>query len=143
MIFRLLYRAKANYAPFTFHDLEIMRTAISFNTKHELTGFLLRADSEYFQILEGPQETVECLTERIRNDGRIYDFAIIWADHAEARLFGLWTMGFHMLGQNDDGLPHRLSRLSPQTQSIFKKRAILDVAQLAMDKYQRAAESSP
>lgn len=143
MLFRYLYRAKANYPPFTFHDLDILRTAIAFNSTHDVTGFLVRDEYEYFQVLEGEQETVLDLAARISQDGRIYGFHALWSHRVEARLFNLWAMGFHMLSQQDNGLSYRLSVLTATCPPSTKQRAIRDIAQLALEKYARAADGSP
>ena len=138
MLFRLLYRAKANYPPFTFHDLDILRTATAFNSANDVTGFLIRDEYDYFQVLEGERQTLLDLAHRIAKDGRIYGYTDIWSGQIDARLFDLWAMGFHILGQADNGLPYRLSLLTPWTTPTLKQRAIRDMAQLAIDKYQGA-----
>ena len=143
MLFRLLYRAKANYPPFTYHDLEILRVATRFNEDNDLTGFLVRSEIEYFQILEGDEDTVITLTHRIARDKRIYAYSAIWSGAVDARMFGMWSMGFHMLGAQDNGLPHRLSLLHPRMTQNFKQKAILDIAQLALEKHKRAVENGP
>ncbi|MBT8155937.1 BLUF domain-containing protein [Epibacterium ulvae] len=143
MFFRLLYRAKANYPPFTFHDLEILRTAFARNPKLGITGFLLRGETEYFQILEGPRGQVETLADSIRADGRVYCYIPIWSGPVDVRLFGPWTMGFHVFDNHGDGLLQRLSRLTDDTPTSFKQQAIRDVAQLALDEHKRAANGSP
>lgn len=148
MLYRLFYRARANYPPFTFHDLDIMREAIAFNGENDITGLLIRDQYEYYQILEGERDIICPLVQRIARDGRIYDYMEIWSSHIDARLFGYWAMGFHMLGPQDSGLPHRLSQLLPGAHISLKQQAIRDLGQLALeketqDKRKRAAIGSP
>lgn len=143
MLFRLLYRAKANYPPFTFHDLEILRSSITFNSANGISGYLIRGEYEYFQILEGDPDTVKLLAKKIARDGRIYGYSGIWSGSVEGRLFGHWYMGFHMLSQLDDGLPDRLINLTPATPPPIAQQMIREIAQMALEKQERAADGSP
>lgn len=135
MLFRLLYKARATYPPYTFHDLDILRSAIEFNGANDVTGFLIRSEHAYFQVLEGQQDIVINLAERISRDGRIYDYKELWSSEIKARMFGLWAMGYHMLTSHDNGLPHRLNQLSMHSAPSIKQQTIHELAQLALDKY--------
>lgn len=138
MLFRLLYKAKATYPPYTFHDLDILRTAAAFNATNHITGFLARSQNEYVQVLEGERDVVLDLAQRIAQDRRLFDYRDIWSDEIEARMFSHWHMGYHILSRQDNGLPHRLSLLSATSAPSLKQRAIRELAQLALDKYSEA-----
>ncbi len=135
MLFRLLYKAKATYPPYTFHDLDILRAATEFNGANQITGFLVRSQHEYVQVLEGERSPVLDLVQRIARDQRLFDYRDIWSDEIGARMFSHWHMGYHILNTQDNGLPHRLNLLTVNSAPSLKQRAIRELAQLALERY--------
>ncbi|WP_145069291.1 BLUF domain-containing protein [Engelhardtia mirabilis] len=66
-----------------------------------VTGMLLHVDGSFFQILEGPRESVRELFERIARDPRHAEVTTIIDEPIAGRAFGDWTMGFADLGSQD------------------------------------------
>jgi class 3 adenylate cyclase len=72
---------------------EIGRKSTVNNAKVAVTGVLLSANEFFFQILEGKEEDVEGVMERIRKDPRHQGLLILKAEYeVTGRLFGSWSM---------------------------------------------------
>ena len=72
---------------------EIGRKSTFNNAKVGVTGVLLSANEFFFQILEGEEDDVEGVMERIRKDPRHQGLLILKAEYEVAhRLFGNWSM---------------------------------------------------
>lgn len=75
-------------------QLEISADAAARNGKRHISGYLLMDDSLFVQFLEGKEESVRSLFEKIRNDPRHNQVEVLAEGTAEARRFGAWAMGF-------------------------------------------------
>ncbi len=64
------------------------------NAAIEVTGMLLYSERNFFQVLEGEQEVVEGLYEKIASDSRHGKVTKIIQEPIEDRAFGKWTMGY-------------------------------------------------
>ena len=65
------------------------------NERDRITGLLLFDGLDWCQYIEGPQESVDRLHERLRRDWRHRDMQVIQQGPAgEARLFPNWRMGY-------------------------------------------------
>ena len=82
---------------------EIGRRSTVNNARVNVTGILLSAHEFFFQILEGEEEDVDRVLERIRRDVRHRDVLILKAEHdVTERYFGRWSMRTVRLdGTND------------------------------------------
>lgn len=138
MTYRILYRAKAVYPPLGKHDRDILRTAQAFNAQHSITGFLLRSEMDYFQILEGRENCLRPLLKRIQGDRRQRDFKMLWSGPVLYPLFADWAMEMHVLGREDIPLQERLKLLSPRTLEDEKVGSIRDIAHLAYVRYSQS-----
>jgi len=63
------------------------------NAAAGISGMLLYHSGSFFQVLEGEQETVDALYEKINLDKRHRRTTKIIFEPIEARNFGAWTMG--------------------------------------------------
>lgn len=133
-MYRLLYRTKATFPHDAGQDAAILRSASRNNKQANVTGFLLRSDMDYFQVLEGPEPNIKALADRISKDTRQDGFTPLWSGPVEHRLFGDWAMEIHILGQDDLPLCRRLSLLVPST-DLQEVGTIRDIARLAYDRY--------
>lgn len=68
------------------------------NHEHDLTGMLLHRRGRFFQVLEGPQDAVDALIAKIRQDARHHDIRILLRENLEDRRFDEWTMGYEPIG---------------------------------------------
>lgn len=74
---------------------ELLAESRIYNALHEMTGVLLYGNGQFVQVLEGEEEAVQALYERIKRDPRHRD-AVTYADKAIVqRAFGDWAMAFH------------------------------------------------
>ncbi|MEZ5661709.1 MAG: BLUF domain-containing protein [Burkholderiaceae bacterium] len=64
-----------------------------------VTGMLLYENGDFFQVLEGPEEVVHRLFEKIARDRRHSHVTKIIAERIEHRRFADWTMGYTAVTQ--------------------------------------------
>jgi Sensors of blue-light using FAD len=78
------------------------------NAGRDITGMLLYQNKSFFQILEGPEEEVAALYEKISMDPRHDKVAKILQTQIAERSFAEWTMGHSEVTYTDlakiDGL---------------------------------------
>lgn len=112
---------------------QISKVSISNNAKAGVTGVLLLCGGFFFQILEGEEESVDEVLERIRGDLRHKDIQILKVEKVQDhRKFADWSMRtVHLDGINDTlilAIRMMLSNLA-ESRSILKRYtqpAILD-----------------
>jgi hypothetical protein len=84
------------YDPLELDD--ILQTARAHNGRVGITGALVSRWDLFLQLLEGPDEAVASIYERIRRDRRHVDVTLLGTARATGRLFADWQM-------RDDGAP--------------------------------------
>lgn len=96
-MFYLVYASSAT-RPFSEADLsDLLETSRENNARLGITGMLLYKDGNFMQVLEGEEETVRALYEKIGTDPR-HDGAItLHQSFAQERQFPDWSMGFRNL----------------------------------------------
>lgn len=94
MIEYLFYHSRCTLQDFHITDLDILRTAISVNEQHGLTGFLHREAGYFIQYFEGPKAKIEQLTANLVSDRRHSNFTVIGQGEMPHRLFQDWSMGY-------------------------------------------------
>jgi hypothetical protein len=72
------------------------------NEAHAITGLLLYKGGNFMQVLEGDEEAVRMLYERIGGDPRHTGVMVLLRNPIEQRQFSDWSMGFRDL--NDPAL---------------------------------------
>ena len=80
-----------------FSDVEIedlLRQSRMANAAADVTGLLLYWDGNFLQYIEGPQESVEKLLDRIRIDPRHGGLIVLDKTTIAKRAFPDWRMGF-------------------------------------------------
>lgn len=134
MLIRYMFKARATHAPFTYHDLEILRSGLAYNAAHNICSFVLRSDRQYFQVLEGPEAAVCALAKTIARDPRCFAFEELMCHSIRERQFDHSPMEFHMLGSEDRELLKRLNLLTPDTPQALTLSVTREVAALAHGK---------
>jgi len=76
---------------------EITRISIRNNRKSGITGILLGIEGRYLQFLEGEDEAVLQLFERIKQDPRHYELNKWVQGHSDERVFSDWSMASWLL----------------------------------------------
>ncbi len=90
-----LFRAIYTSRPFGFDEAVlsgILMDARRANARDDITGALICRADIYLQWLEGPEEQVKDLLERIERDDRHLEVKVHVAERVSARVFGEWAM---------------------------------------------------
>jgi len=102
-MYRLVYYSRNhiahNEAMFASNVEEILAKSRINNQRDEITGALLFNAGCFAQVLEGPLGKVEATFERIQQDERHGDVALLALDPIDHRSFPNWAMGF--IGTSD------------------------------------------
>ncbi len=77
--------------------VELLEKARGKNAKLDLTGILLHKDSNFLQVLEGPDDAVRTLFHRIGTDPRHRGTLKLLERPINEREFPDWSMAFHSL----------------------------------------------
>jgi hypothetical protein len=77
--------------------LDILKVSRENNLSSEVTGLLLYKGGNFMQVLEGEEEVVTALYEKIKADPRHKDVSIISKEQIQARQFHAWEMAFQNL----------------------------------------------
>ncbi|MCH2001543.1 MULTISPECIES: AnBLUF65 family BLUF photoreceptors [Acinetobacter] len=73
---------------------DILTEARDFNDLNEICGVLYYADNAFFQCLEGEQEVVEQLFEKIQKDERHYNVKWLCTYSIDQNAFQRWSMKY-------------------------------------------------
>ena len=96
--------ASAATVPFSPEDLtELLEKAREKNEAVDVSGVLLFHDGSFLQVLEGPEDAVQEIFERVDQDERHDEVIILRRGPIETRSFGEWTMGFVNVTQELEG----------------------------------------
>ena len=102
MIYQLLYFSIGTEQNMTEDALqEILEVSRRNNPKIGITGMLIALDNCFLQLLEGEQETVQALYEKISKDERHFKIVSIHKDLVAKRSFENWSMGFKSLTRKE------------------------------------------
>lgn len=112
--YQLLYISAANH-DFTEQELtDLLSLARERNQAQGVSGMLLFHDGSFIQALEGPQEKVEQIYNKIGNDTRHTETRVLFRGEVDHRDFDGWSMGFYRSNQsslkNLEGFHQFLSR---------------------------------
>jgi hypothetical protein len=76
------------------------------NHFNDVTGMLLFDGDSFLQIIEGPEDTLKALVQKIERDPRHTQFITLMDRKIPERDFGGWSMGLaHIEGQHMRSLP--------------------------------------
>ena len=91
---RFIYTSKI--APTLDHqDLKnIIQSARKYNQQNDITGLLISNFEYFFQVLEGPEQHVAALYEKIKVDSRHLGIHLLSQEEVNNRLFPDWKMGY-------------------------------------------------
>ncbi len=74
--------------------LKILKSARRSNEDVEITGLLLHREDSFFQVLEGEEDAVRQVFDKIQGDPRHERIKVLFEGPIEAREFADWRMGF-------------------------------------------------
>jgi hypothetical protein len=111
----------------SFSVLEEMVAAANLkNGEADITGILLFNGTHFFQLLEGPEESVSAIYQHICNDKRHYNLVELLRDYAPLRRFGKSGMELFDLREYDreEVLQHVLDKGTSRYQLTYEDRAL-------------------
>ncbi len=93
----LVYVSSAAYELSTEELLGLLAQSRERNSRQHITGMLLYAGGNFFQVLEGEQKDVEEIYASIVKDNRNKGNIVLLKEKIERRTFPDWSMGFKQL----------------------------------------------
>ncbi len=110
-MYSLVYRSEANTL-FSLPEIyKMLSIARDYNAEHNITGCLLYHNDQFLQLLEGEEEEVNVLYEKIKSDSRHHGVMTICEDTATNRVFSEWSMAFHDYGLNGSSAKLKLKQI--------------------------------
>lgn len=70
----------------------IIETSARNNLQDDLTGFLIFSKGRFFQLIEGPESSIDALFARLSNDPRHENVFILTRKEIKQRSFPKWQM---------------------------------------------------
>lgn len=98
---RLIYVSSATPKMKEEDLVNILTSAHKNNKARNVTGMLLYAGGNFFQVLEGEEDDVRNLYEKIKLDERHSNCIVIEEEPIDSRTFPDWSMGFKHLKSDD------------------------------------------
>ena len=115
MLVRLMYSSRA-VEPIKQEALQaILKTSTGWNPKLGITGVLCFSGDVFMQVLEGGRMQVSALYNRISQDPRHRDVALLSFDEISERSFAGWSMG-----------QVNINRLNPALLIKYSELGVLD-----------------
>jgi len=97
MLINLVYVSAATHLLPKEELVALMQNCSARNAQSELTGLLLYKDGNIMQVLEGPEQNVESVFERIKLDPRHKSLMVLLKEPIAERNFPTWGMAFRDL----------------------------------------------
>jgi len=117
-IYQIIYISTANAQLTEDALLEILSGSQQRNAKRNITGLLLHADGNIIQVIEGPEDAVKALYEKISKDPRHRGVTLISSRVVNARDFPEYKMGFKRAN------PHDFNKHIPGFTDVVEKRTV-------------------
>jgi hypothetical protein len=94
---QLSYISSATHPMSTQELVELLQLSLANNERNGVTGMLLYGNATFLQALEGEENTVDALYEKIRQDPRHCNVRSLTRKIIETREYADWNMGFKRL----------------------------------------------
>ena len=91
--------------------INIVEDARINNEKSEITGLLLFNRGNFMQLVEGDEQAIEALYEKIRKDNRHTEVKLLLKESITHRNFSTWTMAFRNI--------EKLKKINPEIFNSF------------------------
>jgi len=120
----IVYRSVAD-ASFVAPNIHNMLSRVrDYNTEHGITGCLLYHNTQFLQLLEGEEEKIDTLFQKISNDTRHHNVEVIEQRFLDSRLFNAWSMAFHNYGQNSQSAFVKMGQIDSflNSSNAFKQK---------------------
>jgi hypothetical protein len=116
-MYRLIYVSSACQSLTADEISELLDVSITNNALRNITGFLIYAEGEFIQILEGKKVDVEFIFDKILNDNRHHGIKFLVRENIKRRSFETWSMGFKAMHPPID---HSSSTTNVKTLAKYK-----------------------
>lgn len=103
-VYQLIYQSACRPDTTTYHLRDIARESSQRNRERDITGVMLVQGTTVLQVLEGPEDAVIALYERIRCDTRHVGCTVLFERHCDVRAFSNWRMGVCEVEDEDSSL---------------------------------------
>lgn len=100
-LYFLIYVSRCNRQLKQDELIEMLNTIRQHNRLNGISGCLIHQDGEFMQLLEGKQQVVHALRDRIRADQRHEDFRVIAEGPLQQRVFNDWGMVLRHVGDSE------------------------------------------
>ncbi len=90
----LIYASSANKMFSEAELVELLKISRENNKRLDITGMLLYKDGNFIQVIEGPEEAVNQLYQKILGDPRHTNIMMLGKQPIPERQFASWAMGF-------------------------------------------------
>lgn len=104
---------------------EIVRAGRDHNARHQISGILGVEVNRFFQIIEGPTQSVQETFERIRLDKRHFDVRLRESCEISLRLFHDWSVGFAARAFLPSSEPVQMDFDSASVEMIIRRGQVL------------------
>ena len=109
---------------------EILEVCQRNNAAREVTGLLLYNGRNFLQLLEGDDEALAWIMQRIERDSRHHGISRLYDETAEHRACPGWLMRRIALGDSGDARRERLEAELPEALEPHLRQIILNFALL-------------
>ncbi|WGK65097.1 BLUF domain-containing protein [Croceiramulus getboli] len=75
----------------------MLQTCRRNNTASGITGILVYINGTFTQYIEGPEEKIDTLFEKIKRDRRHTQVIELFSGHSDERFYGNWSMAYKSL----------------------------------------------
>lgn len=111
--------------------LSLLEQSRTNNLKLDITGMLLYGDGSFLQVLEGEEESVKSLYEKILIDERHKECILIDESAIDEKSFSGWSMGFKYLESKEiasiEGFSEFLERKMDPSEFVRKADDIIQL----------------
>lgn len=100
------------------------------NAGSNITGALIYNLGQFLQFLEGPEDVVTKLYQKINHDSRHNEIQMIYEGFAMTRMFGEWDMAYKNITEYDESLRARVVDLVgsiSRSETLYKQDQVLRV----------------
>ena len=95
--FQLIYSSRPAFKLEEQNLIEILKDAQKYNQDEGISGFLLYGPDKLIQLLEGEEQKVVSLYQKIKKDRRHSDIAVQYFGYAESRCMPFLGMGLCLM----------------------------------------------
>ncbi|NOU60890.1 BLUF domain-containing protein [Marinifilum caeruleilacunae] len=135
----LIHIVYVSFSRFKLSELELDQLLAEIRPKNlanGVTGLLLYNDEIFIQVIEGEQDTINSLYDRLEKDRRHTNIVKILEEEIKQRSFPDWSMGYHKLSKEESndlpGYTDLMTAEDLRTSLKQSSKAIIDLVEKFM-----------